>query len=110
MALPVTLTDTNFRAEVIESEQPVLVFFWAEWNATCKAQAPTIRVLAEEDAERIRVGKLDVDANPVTPSMFGVASVPVLMLFAGGRALFRLVGYRRIDVLRAEIEAALVGV
>jgi thioredoxin 1 len=110
MALPVTLTDSSFRAEVIESEQPVLVWFWAEWNATCKAQRPSIRVLAEEDAERIRVATLDVDANPVTPSMFGVASVPVLMLFAGGQALFRAVGYRRIDVIRAEIEAALVGV
>jgi thioredoxin 1 len=110
MALPVTLTDSSFRTEVIESDKPVLVFFWAEWNSTCKAQAPTLRVLAEEDAEMIRVARLDVDANPVTPAMFGVASVPVLMLFAGGQALFRLVGYRRIDVLRAEIEAALVGV
>jgi thioredoxin 1 len=110
MALPVTLTDSNFRTEVIESDKPVLVFFWAEWNSTCKAQAPSLRVLAEEDGERITVGKLDVDANPVIPGMFGVASVPVLMLFAGGQALFRLVGYRRIDVLRTEIEAALVGV
>jgi len=110
MALPVTLTDSSFRTEVIDSDKPVLVFFWAEWNSTCKAQAPTLRVLAEEDGERIRVARLDVDANPMTPAMFGVASVPVLMLFAGGQALFRLVGYRRIDVLRAEIEAALVGV
>ena len=110
MALPVTLTDSSFRAEVIESEKPVLVWFWAEWNATCKAQRPSIRVLAEEDEARIKVATLDVDANPVTPSMFGVASVPVLMLFAGGQPLFRLVGYRRIDVIRAEIEAALVGV
>jgi thioredoxin 1 len=110
MPLPATLTDSNFRAEVIESEKPVLVFFWAEWNSTCKAQDPSIRVLAEEDADRIAVAKLDVEANPVTPTMFGVASVPVLMLFAGGQALFRLVGYRRIDVIRAEIEAALVGV
>jgi thioredoxin 1 len=110
MALPVTLTDSTFRTAVIESDKPVLVFFWADWNSTCKAQAPSLRVLAEEDADRITVGKLDVDANPVTPAMFGVASVPVLMLFAGGQALFRLVGYRRIDVLRTEIEAALVGV
>jgi thioredoxin 1 len=110
MALPVTLTDSSFRTQVIESEKPVLVFFWADWNSTCKAQAPSLRVLAEEDGERITVGKLDVDANPVTPAMFGVASVPVLMLFHRGQPLFRLVGYRRIDVLRIEIEAALVGV
>jgi thioredoxin 1 len=110
MALPLTLTDSSFRAEVIDSDKPVLVFFWAEWNSTCKAQAPSIRVLAEEDGDRIRVGKLDVDANPVTPAMFGVSSVPILMLFAGGQTLFRIIGYRRIDVLRTEIEAALVGV
>jgi thioredoxin 1 len=110
MAPPVTLTDTTFRAEVIEADRPVLVFFWAEWNSTCKAQAPTIRVLAEEDADRVKVARLDVDANPVTPSMFGVAMVPTLMLFQRGQALFRIVGYRRIDVIRAEIEAALVGV
>jgi thioredoxin 1 len=110
MPAPVTLTDTSFRTEVIESELPCLVFFWAEWNATCKAQAPSIRVLAEEDAASLKVCKLDVDANPVIPSMFGVSSVPQTLLFRGGQAVMRVVGYRRIDVLRAEIAAALVGV
>jgi thioredoxin 1 len=108
MALPVTLTDSSFRAEVVEADRPVLVLFWAEWNSTCKALAPSIRVLAEEDGDRVKVAKLDVDANPVTPSMFGVAMVPTLMLFRDGAALFRIVGYRRLDVIRAEIEAALV--
>jgi thioredoxin 1 len=108
MAPPRTVTDSTFRTEVIESDRPVLVFFWAEWNSTCKAQAPTIRVLAEEDGEQVKVCKLEVDANPVTPAMFGVAMVPTLMLFREGQALFRLVGYRRLDVLRLEIEAALV--
>ena len=110
MALPITLTDANFRTEVIDSDQPVLVFFWAEWNSTCKGMSPTIRRLAEEDAEHLRVGRLDVDANPVIPSMFGVTMVPTLMLFRAGQALFRIVGYRRLDVIRAEIEGALGGV
>jgi thioredoxin 1 len=110
MPAPVIATDTTFRTEVIESDRPVLVFFWAEWNSTCKGLAPSIAVLAEEDAATLKVAKLDVDANPVTPSMFGVTMVPTLMLFREGRALFRIVGYRRIEVLRAEIEAALVGV
>ena len=110
MAAPVTLTDTNFRAEVVESDRPTLVFFWADWNSTCKAFAPSIRTLAEEDGESLKVGKLDIDANPVTPAMFGVTMVPALMLFRGGQALVRIVGYRRLDVLRLEIEAALVGV
>jgi len=110
MAPPLTLTDTTFRSQVVEADRPVLVFFWAEWNSTCKAQMPSIRVLAEEDADTLTVGTLDVDANPVIPAMFGVTMVPTLMLFRDGQALFRIVGYRRIDVLRAEIEAALVGV
>jgi thioredoxin 1 len=110
MTAPVTVSDTTFRTEVVESDRPVLVFFWAEWNSTCKGLAPSIATLAEEDAETLEVAKLDVDANPVTPAMFGVTMVPTLMLFRGGRALFRIIGYRRIDVLRAEIESALVGV
>lgn len=110
MALPITLTDATFRTEVIDAETPTLVFFWADWNSTCKAMSPTIRRLAEEDSEHLRVGRLDVDANPVIPSMFGITMVPSLMLFRAGQALFRIVGYRRIDVVRAEIEAALVGV
>jgi thioredoxin 1 len=110
MAPPLTVTDTTFRSEVIESDRPALVFFWAEWNSTCKALAPSIRVLAEEDGDTVKVARLDVDANPVIPSMFGVSMVPTLMLFRDGQALWRIVGYRRIDVLRAEIEAALIGV
>src|SRR5260370_50241 len=110
MAPPVTLTDTTFRGQVIEADRPVLVFFWADWNSTCKAQAPSIRMLAEEDADTVKVAMLDVDANPVTPSLFGVVMVPTLMLFRDGQALFRIVGYRRIEVLRKEIEAALGGV
>ena len=110
MAAPVTATDANFRSEVVESDRPTLVFFWAEWNSTCKAFAPSIRALAEEDSETLKVCKLDVDANPVIPAMFGVTMVPTLLLFRRGEALTRIVGYRRLDVLRLEIEAALVGV
>ena len=108
MAGPLTLTDTTFRAEAIDASLPVLVFFWAEWNSTCKALMPTIRRLADEDAETLKVCRLDIEANPVTPSLFGVSMAPTLMLFQGGQALFRIIGYRRIEVLRAEIEAALV--
>jgi thioredoxin 1 len=110
MASPITVTDTTFRTAVIESDRPVLVFFWAEWNSTCKAQAPGLRVIADDYGDELTVAKLDVDANPVIPAMFGVASVPVLMLFHHGQALLRIVAYRRVDVLHAEIDAALVSV
>jgi thioredoxin 1 len=108
MAAPVTVSDATFRTEVIESDRPVLVFFWAEWNSTCKGQAPSIRQLAEEEGDGLTVAMLDVDANPVTPAMFGVAMVPTVMLFRGGQALLRIVGYRRLDVLRTELQAALI--
>jgi len=110
MAAPVTVTDSSFRSEVLETELPVLVFFWASWNSTCKGLAPSLGVLAEEEAARLKVCKLDVESNPVIPSMFGVTMVPTLMLFRGGQALQRIVGYRRLEVIRAELEAALVGV
>ena len=108
MSGPVTVTDATFRTEVIESDRPVLVFYWAEWNSTCKGQMPSIRQLAEEQGDALTVALLDVDANPVTPAMFGVTMVPTSMLFRGGEAVARIVGYRRLEVLEAELQAALV--
>jgi thioredoxin 1 len=110
MARPLTLTDSTFPARVIESPIPAFVDFWASWNATCKALAPSLDVLAEEYEGRVLVAKLDVDANPQTASLFGVMTVPVLLLFRDGQAVSRIIGYRPIDVLRAELDALLAGV
>jgi thioredoxin 1 len=110
MARPLTLTDSTFGARVLESPIPALVDFWASWNATCKALAPSIDVLAEEYEGRVVVAKLDVDANPQTPALFGVMSVPTLLILRGGQAVSRIIGYRRIDVLRAELDELLAGV
>ena len=68
MARARSLTDAGFRDAVVGSPIPVLVFFWAQWNATCKAFAPTLDVLAEEYAGRVDVVRLEVDANPATPA------------------------------------------
>jgi thioredoxin 1 len=107
MPRPVTLTDSTFMDTVLGSPVPVLVDFWAQWNSTCKALAPSIDVLAEEYDGRVLVAKLEVDANPVSPSMFAVASVPQLIIFSGGVASTRIPGYRPIEVLRRELDAAL---
>ncbi|MGH7749121.1 MAG: thioredoxin family protein [Candidatus Dormibacteria bacterium] len=105
-----TLTDSTFRARVIESPIPALVDFWAAWNSTCKALAPSLDVLAEEYAGRALIAKLDIDANPQTAGLFAVVTVPVLMLFRGGQAVERINGYRPVEVLREELEQLLAGV
>jgi thioredoxin 1 len=110
MAKPLTLTDSTFRARVIESPIPALVDFWAAWNATCKALAPSLDALAEEYAGRALIAKLDIDANPQTAALFAVMTVPTLMLFRGGQAVDRIDGYRPIQVLRDELEQLLAAV
>lgn len=110
MPRPVTLTDSTFRARVLESPIPVLVDFWAAWNSTCKALAPSIDVLTEEYEGRVAIAKLDIDANPQTPALFGVMTVPTLMLFHRGQAVQRIIGYRTVQVLRDELEQLLAGV
>ena len=106
MARARSLTDASFRDTVVGSRLPVLVFFWAQWNSTCKAFAPTIDDLADEYTGRVDVVRLEVDANPVIPAMFGITSVPQLLLFIDGSVQWRIVGYRRIDLIRDEIEEA----
>jgi len=107
MGRPRTLSDATFRDTVAGSALPVLVDFWAQWNSTCKALAPSIDVLAEEYEGRAIVAKLEVDANPVTPAMFGITSVPQLLFFVDGQVASRIVGYLPIDALRAELHALL---
>src|SRR5487761_1603701 len=103
MAHPVTITDASFKAEVLEAEVPVLVDFWASWCTPCKMIAPIVEELATEYEGRVKVAKVDVDANPVTPGMFGVMSIPTLMIFRGGKAEERIVGYQPKSSLKAKI-------
>jgi thioredoxin 2 len=89
---PVTVTDASF-AEVVErSPLPVLLDAWASWCAPCRMVAPVIEELARELAGRVRVGKLDVDANPLVASRFGIRSIPTLLIMSGGREVDRIVG------------------
>lgn len=88
----VTLTDSNFKEEVLDSDVPVLVDFWATWCGPCRMIAPTIEQLAAEFDGRAKVAKLDVDQNPQTAMQFGIRSIPTLLFFKDGQVVDQLIG------------------
>jgi thioredoxin 1 len=85
-------TDANFDQEVLQSDIPVLVDFWATWCAPCKAIAPLVDTVADEYAGKVKVGKVNVDENQATPGKFGVRGIPTLILFKGGVVVEQIVG------------------
>ena len=93
MSEPVHVTDGTFEQEVVNSESPVLVDFWAEWCAPCKMIAPVLEEIASEQGDNLKIAKMDVDVNQVVAQQFGVMSIPTLILFKGGQPVERLVGY-----------------
>jgi len=101
----ITLTDQNFDAEVLKSDTPVLVDFWAEWCGPCRAVAPMVEEIAEDYAGRVKVGKLDVDTNQRTAMAYGIAGIPTLLLFKGGKVVETLVGARPKAELVKRIQA-----
>jgi thioredoxin 1 len=92
MSRIIALNDENFENEVLNSETPVLVDFWAEWCGPCRALAPVIEEIAEEYGENLKVGKLNVDENPGAPSAFEIRSIPTLIAFKDGAVVDRAVG------------------
>ena len=88
----VTLTDDNFEAEVSESDKPVLVDYWAIWCGPCKMVGPIVEEIAIEFSDKIKVGKLDVDANQTSAAKQNVMSIPTLAIFKGGELVAQQVG------------------
>jgi thioredoxin 1 len=101
------VTDTNFQAEVIESDVPVLVDFWAPWCGPCRMVAPVVEEIAEERGEALKVVKLNIDENQNTAVQFNVMSIPTLMLFRNGEVAKTVIGAYPKRKLEAELEPAL---
>ncbi|HZD75336.1 MAG TPA: thioredoxin [Actinomycetota bacterium] len=96
-----TVTDRDFQQQVLGSELPVLVDFWAPWCVPCHLVAPVVEQIAAEQAGRLRVAKLNVDDSQQTAQRFGVLSIPTLILFGGGQELGRVVGAQgKDDIVR----------
>ena len=100
------VTDTNFQAEVIESDQPVLVDFWAPWCGPCRVVAPVLEEIASE-RDDLRIVKLNVDENQQTAASFQVLSIPTLILFRHGQVAHKVIGAYPKAKLEAELEPAL---
>jgi thioredoxin 1 len=103
-----SLTDANFSSEVLESEVPVMVDFYATWCGPCKQLAPIVEKLATEFDGRLKVGKLNIDDSPMTPGQYAVRAVPTIVFFKGGQAVDTLVGFKKEGELRSRIEQLLV--
>jgi thioredoxin 1 len=99
MAKPFNVTDTTFETDVLQATEPTLVDFWAAWCRPCKMVGPAVEAIAEEFDGKLRVAKMDVDANPATPSGLGIMGIPTLILFKAGTEVTRLVGYRPKEAL-----------
>ncbi len=100
-------TDKSFKQEVLESELPVLVDFWATWCGPCKMIAPLVDEFAKEYAGKMKIGKVDVDNNSKIPTQYGIMSIPTIMFFKKGKIMDQLVGAASKLDLKRKIEANL---
>ncbi|MEM9493171.1 MAG: thioredoxin [Myxococcota bacterium] len=95
------LTDENFESEVLQSDTPTLVDFWAVWCGPCRQVAPTVDALASEYKGKLKVGKMDIDAHQLIPQKYAIRSIPTLLVFKGGEVVEQIVG----ALPRSKIEA-----
>jgi thioredoxin 1 len=101
------VNDATFEQEVLKSEQPVLVDFWAVWCGPCKAMGPVVDALATKYAGKLKVAKVNVDENPSTPSHYAVRGIPSLLFFKGGQVADQSVGYVAQEVIEGKIQSLL---
>ena len=94
MADVLNVTDLTFEAEVLKSDKPVVIDFWAEWCAPCRQIAPIIKELAAEHGDQVKIVKMDIDSSPNTPGQYGVRAIPTILAFKDGQVVQQLQGAR----------------
>lgn len=99
------LTDQNFSEEVLKSQKPILVDFWAEWCMPCQIITPILQEIAEEFGEKIKIGKLDVDKNPLISATFSIDAIPALILFKDGKIMQRFTGVQAKQIIEKAVES-----
>ena len=108
MTKPKEVNDTTFEQDVLKSQRPVLVDFWAPWCGPCRMVAPIVEELAEEYDGKVNFVKLNTDDNPITASRYGIRSIPTLLVFKGGEPIGQIIGFRPKSDLQRRLDAALV--
>jgi thioredoxin 1 len=104
-----SVNDTDFQANVLDSETPVLVDFWAEWCVPCHMVSPVVEEIADEKGTTLKVAKLNIDDNPQATRTYGVMSIPSLILFKGGKEVARVVGAKPKAAILRDVEPHLAG-
>lgn len=102
--MEIQFTDENFEQEVLKSDKPVLVDFWAAWCGPCQMMGPIVEELAGEVKDKYKVGKMNVDENRETAAKFGIMSIPTLIIFKDGKVAKQLVGVQAKENLKEELE------
>ena len=107
MAEPIEITDDNFQEEVLNSDIPVLVDFWADWCQPCKMIAPSVAQVADEYDGKVKVGKLDVDSNPRSSTALNIRGIPALLIFNEGKPIDQIIGAVPKSIIQKKLDEAL---